>query len=112
LAEHFIKFRPIKPRSPHLNGKVERSQYSDKPEFYATIPKNRRTLELASQLLEWQNFYNHSRPHASLNGQTPFEKYLSLEHLIPIQPDVTAIYWEKPVEIMPRNNQWYYRKRT
>ncbi|MBJ7436102.1 MAG: transposase, partial [Acinetobacter sp.] len=28
LMEHFIKFRPIKPRSPHLNGKVERSQKS------------------------------------------------------------------------------------
>ena len=26
LHDHFIKFRPIKPRTPHLNGKVERSQ--------------------------------------------------------------------------------------
>lgn len=25
LLEYEIKFRPIKPRSPHLNGKVERS---------------------------------------------------------------------------------------
>jgi transposase InsO family protein len=29
LMDHFIKFRPIKPRSPHLNGKVERSQLTD-----------------------------------------------------------------------------------
>jgi transposase InsO family protein len=43
LAEHFIKFRPIKPRSPHLNGKVERSQFSDKSEFYATIPIKEKT---------------------------------------------------------------------
>jgi transposase InsO family protein len=112
LAEHFIKFRPIKPRSPHLNGKVERSQYTDKSEFYATISKKDRNLQLATQLLDWQNFYNHKRPHASLNGQTPFERYLELEHLIPIQPDVTATYWEKPVEIHPRNSQWYYRKRN
>jgi transposase InsO family protein len=112
LAEHFIKFRPIKPRSPHLNGKVERSQYTDKSEFYATISKKDRNLQLAPQLLDWQNFYNHKRPHASLNGQTPFERYLDLEHLIPIQPDVTATYWEKPVEIHPRNSQWYYRKRN
>jgi transposase InsO family protein len=34
LADHCIKFRPIKPRSPHLNGKVERSQQTDKMEFY------------------------------------------------------------------------------
>jgi transposase InsO family protein len=32
-----IKFRPNKPGSPHLNGKVERSQKTDKAEFYATI---------------------------------------------------------------------------
>ena len=32
LMVHFIKFRPIKPRSPHLNGKVERSQKTDKAE--------------------------------------------------------------------------------
>ena len=33
-----IKFRPVKPRSPHLNGKVERSQRTDLDEFYATDP--------------------------------------------------------------------------
>lgn len=32
-----IKFRPNKPGSPHLNGKVERSQKTDKSEFYPTI---------------------------------------------------------------------------
>lgn len=75
LAEHFIKFRPIKPRSPHLNGKVERSQLSDKAEFYATIAYKERNMVLAPKLLEWQYFYNHKRPHGSLNGKTPYEKY-------------------------------------
>nr|PMK26291.1 hypothetical protein BCU03_19065 [Vibrio breoganii] len=32
-----IKFRPNKPGSPHLNGKVEHSQKTDKSEFYPTI---------------------------------------------------------------------------
>ncbi|EPF3864902.1 DDE-type integrase/transposase/recombinase, partial [Escherichia coli] len=36
LKEYGIKFRPNKPASPHLNGKVERSQKTDKAEFYAT----------------------------------------------------------------------------
>jgi len=27
----------IKPGSPHLNGKVERSQKTDRSEFYATV---------------------------------------------------------------------------
>ena len=112
LADHFIKFRPIKPRSPHLNGKVERSHFSDKSEFYSTIPRQQKNIELANKVSEWQNFYNHQRPHASLNGKTPYEKYLELEHLIPIQPDVTGKYWEKEVEIITRNSKWYYRKRS
>ena len=37
LKEYSIKFRPNKPASPHLNGKVERSQKTDKAEFYATV---------------------------------------------------------------------------
>lgn len=111
LMDHFIKFRPIKPRSPHLNGKVERSQLTDKSEFYSTIPKKEKTLSLAPKLLEWQNFYNHKGPHASLNGKTPYEKLLEVEHLIPIQPDVTGKYWEKEVEIIPRNSKLYYQNK-
>jgi transposase InsO family protein len=37
LMEYGIKCRPIKPASPHLNGKVERSQRTDIEEFYATV---------------------------------------------------------------------------
>ena len=29
LMKYSIKFRPVKPGSPHLNGKVERSQQTD-----------------------------------------------------------------------------------
>lgn len=32
-----IKFRTIKPRSPHLNGKVERSKKMGFEEFYSTV---------------------------------------------------------------------------
>jgi transposase InsO family protein len=111
LMDHFIKFRPIKPRSPHLNGKVERSQLTDKSEFYNTVPRSEKNMDLAPRLLEWQNFYNHKRPHSSLKGKTPYERYQELEHLIPIQPDITGKYWEKDVVIVPRNAKMYYRKR-
>lgn len=111
LMVHFIKFRPIKPRSPHLNGKVERSQLTDKSEFYSTIPKKDRNMNLAPSLKQWQDFYNFRRPHASLNGKTPYEKYLELEPLVPIQPDVTTKYWEKEVNIIPRNSGLYYRRK-
>ena len=35
LMKYSIKFRPVKPGSPHLNGKVEHSQKTDLREFYA-----------------------------------------------------------------------------
>ncbi len=58
LCVHYIKYRPIKPRSPHLNGKVERPQLTDRSEFYSTIPKAEKNIGLAKKLLEWENFYN------------------------------------------------------
>jgi len=41
--EYGIKFRPIKPRSPYLNGKVEKSQRTDLDEFYSTVDIRIRT---------------------------------------------------------------------
>lgn len=52
LLEWGIKFRPIKPRSPHLNGKVERSQRTDLDEFYSAVDLNDPSLE--DRLSEWQ----------------------------------------------------------
>src|ERR1044072_9180269 len=41
LMDQAIKFRPVRPYSPHLNGKVERSQRTDRGEFYGTVePRN------------------------------------------------------------------------
>lgn len=37
LKQYEIKFRPSKPASPHLNGKIERSQKTDKIEYCSTI---------------------------------------------------------------------------
>lgn len=37
LMDKKIKLRPDKPRSPHLNGKVERSQKTDWDEFYSFV---------------------------------------------------------------------------
>jgi transposase InsO family protein len=52
-----VKFRPIKPRSPHLNGKVERSQRTDLEEFYAGV--DLQSADLQQRLEEWQDHYNH-----------------------------------------------------
>ena len=51
--DHCIKFRPNRPASPHLNGKVERSQKTDREEFWAVTDP--RTSDLELRLAEWQS---------------------------------------------------------
>lgn len=53
LMELGIKFRPTKPRSPHLNGKVERRQRTELEEFYSQV--DLKGVGLAEQLQEWQD---------------------------------------------------------
>jgi len=60
-----IKFRPVKPASPHLNGKVERSQKTDLEEFYATADLTDFD-KLKEELGYWQFYYNWQRPHGAL----------------------------------------------
>jgi transposase InsO family protein len=74
LHEHFIKFRPIKPQSPHLNGKVERTQQTDKVEFWQHIDLDQPNEVISNLALQWQDFYNNKRPHSSLSGKTPLQK--------------------------------------
>jgi len=104
LMEHFIKFRPIKPRSPHLNGKVERSQKTDKMEFYKTIDLNSSLEHLTTQLSQWESFYNRERAHSSLGGKTPWEKYLELETL---QTEVTGWFWDSSHRLVPRSSKYW-----
>ena len=66
LKQYGIKFCPNKPASPHLNGKVERSQKTDKIEFYSTI--DLAPVDLDMLLAEWQHYYNWERPHSATRG--------------------------------------------
>jgi transposase InsO family protein len=62
----------IRVRSPRLNGKGERSQRTDKEEFYQLLTYS-DDVDLNKKLEEWQNFYNYHRPHSALGGKTPDE---------------------------------------
>lgn len=109
LMDHFIKFRPIKPRTPHLNGKIERSQKTDKAEFYSLLNLKDPNLPLEKLVAEWEHFYNHQRPHASLHGKTPYEKYLEVASKAPWQGEVTQQYWDgKPEQLVPRCSKYYF----
>jgi transposase InsO family protein len=70
----------IKPRSPELNGKVERSHRSDGEEFYQLLSYT-DDVDLNRKLAEWEHFYNFDRPHGAHGGRTPYEALRSmLEH--------------------------------
>jgi len=62
----------IKPRSPNLNGKVERSHRTDDIEFYQLLTYT-DDVDLNKKLAQWEEFYNLHRPHSSLKGKTPYE---------------------------------------
>jgi transposase InsO family protein len=62
----------IKPRSPQLNGKVERSHRSDQEEFYQLLTYT-DDVDLNQKLEQWERFYNYDRPHGAFNGKTPYE---------------------------------------
>jgi transposase InsO family protein len=58
-----IKFRPTRPRSPHLNGKVERVQRTALDEFWADVDP--ADPALPEQFAAWQRFYCHASQHPS-----------------------------------------------
>ena len=62
----------IKPRSPQLNGKVERSHRSDQEEFYQLLTYT-DDVDLNKKLATWEAFYNFNRPHGAHDGKTPYE---------------------------------------
>jgi transposase InsO family protein len=103
LMEWGIKFRPIKPRSPHLNGKVERSQRTDLQEFYATVDTTDKRLP--DILQEWQHYYNWDRPHSSLGGKTPIDSWSEGVEKIPLQEEVTARYDSSKERIGEQNHK-------
>ena len=71
-----VGHRYIKPRTPRLNGKVERSHRIDAEEFYrlldGAVIDDARVSN--NKLQEWEDYYNYDRPHGGLDGQTPYER--------------------------------------
>jgi transposase InsO family protein len=76
VLDRGIAHRYIKPRTPLLNGKVERSHRIDAEEFYqlldGTVIDDAKLFN--DKLREWEDYYNYDRPHGGLGGQTPYER--------------------------------------
>jgi transposase InsO family protein len=89
LEENDIRHVYIRPRTPHLNGKVERSHRVDEQEFYQLLDKDGITDDIRlfnDKLREWEDYYNYHRPHGGLKGQTPYERLLAKKHPARVSP--------------------------
>jgi len=109
LREQHIKFRPNRPAAPHLNGKVERSQRTDRVEFWATVDTTAPRETLEAQLLEWQRFYNQERTHSAIGSKTPHARWQEVMALVPTHEAVQEAY-VPPVGCIANNHYLWVPK--
>ena len=81
--------------------RVERSQRTDLDEFYSSV--NLKSQDLEDQLQEWQHFYNWNRPHGSLGGLIPMDKYFLVSEKTPFWDEVEANYDDSKEEFQEQN---------
>lgn len=77
-----IQLFVLPPKSPKLNGAVERAQRTHTEEFYEVADCSWRVAELSEELLQWERTYNCVRPHQALAYRTPLQ-YLKDHAMIP-----------------------------
>ncbi|HZK67509.1 MAG TPA: integrase core domain-containing protein, partial [Chloroflexota bacterium] len=66
-----IRLFVLPPRSPKLNGAVERANRTHTEEFYHLSTANPTVAELGAELRLWERVYNTVRPHQALGYLTP-----------------------------------------
>jgi transposase InsO family protein len=85
-----IKLFVLPPRSPKLNGHVERAQRTHTEEFYEVTDTSFEIAELNQALLEWERVYNTVRPHQALGYLTP-QEFLKLRQQNKRKEEVSPI---------------------
>jgi putative transposase len=71
--ERGLRLFVLPPRSPKLNGCVERGNRTHREEFYEVYDLDWTVAALRPDLLNWEAIYNTIRPHQSLGYLTPQE---------------------------------------
>ena len=75
LDQKKIRHKLIRPRTPQLNGKVERFNQTLKRSLRGRLKDGMnipQIQEIVDKFLDW---YNNVRPHVSLNGLTPYQVF-------------------------------------
>lgn len=75
--ELHIPLFTLPPKSPKLNGHVERANRTHTEEFYELYQGPWTVAAIAPALLAWEETYNTIRPHHSLAKTTPFQFLLN-----------------------------------
>jgi transposase InsO family protein len=78
-CQHYgLRLFVLPPRSPKLNGAVERANRTHTEEFYEVTPCSLQIAALNRELQNWELIYNTVRPHQALGYLTPAEFLVSL----------------------------------
>ncbi len=92
MVDRIIKYLIVlPPRSPKLNGYVERSNRTHTEEFYEVTDSEFDLLSLNPALLQWEMIYNTVRAHQSQGYLTPHQ-YLLQNYSINGKEKVYGIY--------------------
>ncbi len=75
-----IRLFVLPPRSPKLNGSVERAQRTHTEEFYEVWDLDWTVTALNRKLRVWGEIYNTVRPHQALGYRTPHQYLRELAH--------------------------------
>ena len=86
-----IKLFVLPPRSPKLNGHVERANRTHAEEFYEVTTADFDIQSINIALRQWEMTYNTLRPHQALNYLTP-HKFLLQNYSINGKEKVYGIY--------------------
>lgn len=86
-----IQLFVLPPKSPKLNGAVERAQRTHTEEFYEVHDVAWNLAALNRQVRAWERVYNTVRPHQSLDQQTPLQ-FLQAHGILAAGPSPSHMY--------------------
>jgi len=79
LSQHKIRHYLIRPRTPQLNGKIERFNQIIKRETSHLLKNGLNIIKVRKIVKRFDHYYNNFRPHCSLNYLTPKQKWDSFK---------------------------------